>query len=383
MKQALWIINSSVVGLLLLSLTTLQLLRKNPPKISRIVPPTLEEKTQAKQPFPDTHWETIFKFDLFDTYIQNIPQPIQKDLVTPIPEIKEPEAPVIPEPKAPEFLPELALSIKGIIIAADETQNVIMIEDETKKESTYHIGDMYKDGQIIKISRNSVVFLRTNGQQEAFYLRKEDADLAMNGPTKWEYVVKKLDNNSWQIDPESFKSSVDSLGDFIDRLNLIGTAYQQGTALGIRLDKQDQNGLGELLGLQAGDIVTSINGISVAQAPNRVQIFDTVSLSKPGDTVVATINRRGRDVTNIYKIDYISKAKQVTISDNKDKPAEPDKTTNQPQPDLKMSKNQEREKQVREFSDRHENAQQKEAIAQVRKRLLENLRARLKAARTR
>ncbi len=375
MKQAIWVVNSSIVGLMILSLAVLQVLHEEPTQITKLS--NLEQRVidKKKTAFPDSHWEPIFKHDLFGTYISQAVKPVQKNLVTPLPEIQETPAPVIPEPKAPEFTPELTLSIKGIIVAADETQNVAMIEDESKKESVYHIGDMYKDGQIIKISRNSVVFLRSSGQQEAFYLRKEDADLAMDGPTKWEFILKKIDASTWQVDPESFKHEIDSLGSFLDRTGVIGTAYQQGNPIGVRIGDLAKDSLGGLLGLEKGDIIISINDVSMAQAPNRVAIFDKISATTAGDAIMVKLKRNDAEIAYTYKLAYISKAKKMLFGDNKSKDAA------KPEEDLKMSKLQEREKQNREFGERHNNNQQVEAIAQVRKRLLDNLRARLQGAR--
>lgn len=377
MKQALWIINSSIVFLLIFSLAILQILYQEPPIITKLAVPLGQGESKKKTLFPVSRWEPIYKKDLFETYAAQLPQPSQKNLVTPTPEIQEPEAQKPLEPKAPEFLPELVLSIKGIIIAADETQNVAMIEDEAKKEGVFHVGDMYKDGQVIKISRNSVVFLRASGQQEAFYLRKEDADLAMDGPTKWEFIVKKLDDSSWQIDPESFKHEIDSLGLFLDKMNILGTAYQQGNPLGIRIGSVEKGSLAELLGFKNNDIILSINNVSTAQAANRVAIFDKIATNKPGDVIIVKIKRSEGDVSHSYKLNYISKAKRILFGD--EKPKEDVK----PQEGLKMSPVQEREKQIRDFNARHENAQQQDAIAQIRKRLLENLRNRLQNGRNR
>ncbi len=376
MKQALWVVNSSIIGLFVLSMAMLQVLHKEPPHIAKLVI-TEQQLAKKKHVFPPAHWEPIFKHDLFGTYVPQASKVTPKSLVTNAPEPKESSPEPIPEAKKPEFVPELVLSIKGIIIAADETHNVAMIEDEAKKEGVYHIGDLYKDGQIIKISRNSVVFLRSSGQQESFYLRKEDADLAMDGPAKWEYIIKKTAETAWQVDPESFKREIDSLGAFIDRTSIIGTAYQQGNAVGLRVGELTPDSLGSLLGLKKGDILLSVNDLSVAQARNRVTIFDKVCASAVDDVIIVKLKREEAEVTHTYKLSYISKAKKMMFSDGKAK--------DEPKPDeaLKMSKMQERDKQAREFSERHENNGQQDAIAQIRKRLLENLRARLQGARAR
>lgn len=376
MKQAIWVVNISIVGFLVFSLAILQVLNQEPVQVTKLAHLEQQGIITKKPAFPDSHWEPIFKHDLFGTYVQQATQPVQKNLVTAPPEVPAPFPQAIPEPTTPEFVPALTLSIKGIIVASDEMQNVAMIEDETKKEAVYHVGDMYKDGQIIKISRNSVVFLRASGQQEAFYLRKEDADLAMDGPAKWEYIIKKLENSTWQVDPESFKHEIDSLGGFLNQVGVIGTAYQQGSAIGVRIGNLGKESLGSLLGFEEGDILISIDETSVDLAANRVAIFDKISASTAGSAIIVKLKRHDAEVSQTYKLAYIDKAKRMLFGDNKAK------DTAKPEEELKMSKLQEREKQQREFSERHENTQQRDAVAQIRKRLLDNLRTRLQGART-
>lgn len=105
MKQALWIVNSSVIGFFVIALATLQVLYQEPPQITHLSIPDRSNTGKKKQAFPEAHWEPIFKQDLFGTYTPRTAQPTQKNLVTPVPEMQDSPAQPIPEPKAPEFTP--------------------------------------------------------------------------------------------------------------------------------------------------------------------------------------------------------------------------------------------------------------------------------------
>jgi type II secretory pathway component PulC len=295
-------------------------------------------------------------------------------LVTPIPEPKQPTISLPPEPKKQDFIAALTITVKGIIIGDDEAKNVTMIEDETKKEGLYHLGDKIKDAQIIKIARNRIVFLRANGQQEIFFLRKDDPLLEPETDEKWNYIIKKTGDNSFEIDPFNFAHEVESLGNFIERISVIGTASQNGSPVGVRIGELEKDELGTRLGLEKNDIIVSINQFATADLKNRLSLYDKITAMNLNDSITAKVNRSGKDVILNYKLSTISKAKKRTFT------AEP---APKQQP-LKMSNNQEREKNVREFENRHgETRNQQEAIAAIRQRLMQNLRTRLQDTRTR
>ena len=152
-----------------------------------------------------------------------------------------------------------------------------MIADETNKEGMYHLGEKIKDAQIIKIANNRVVLLRANGQQEVFYLRKEDLVDEQSVTDKWKYIVKRVDDQTFDIDPVSFSKEVNTLGSFIEHTSVIGTAYAAGKPIGIRIGKLQPQDTGTFLGLMENDIITSINDMAVTNAQNRLSVFDTIT----------------------------------------------------------------------------------------------------------
>ncbi|MBY0353083.1 hypothetical protein K2W90_01845 [Candidatus Babeliales bacterium] len=381
MKQQLWILNSSLLATFFAILVIAKLLKVEPPRV-RMRRSFAEKIEKKKETLPASSWEKIYQNDVFKTYVAKEFKPEKVSLVTPIPEPTSPEVKPAPEPKKQEFIDALNITLKGIIISSDELKSVVMIEDETQKEGLYHLGDKVKDAQIIKISRNRVVLLRANGQQEVFFLRKDDPELELDaqGMDKWQYVVKKIDDTTYHVDPHNFKQAIDSLGNFIERASIVGTAYQKNVPIGIRVGALEKDELGHALGLQSYDIVLAINDMNTADVKNRIKIYDTITAMKLNSEFTVKLKRKEEDLVYTYKLSTISKAKKKIFTGKK--PDEEGKKKEEAEK-LKMSKTQERENLIREFRKRHPQNDQRSAIAKIRQRLLENLRERLKNTRTR
>ena len=374
MKQQLWVVNSSLIMLFLIACAISNMLRFETPSIRiRTIMPQVSEK--KKETTIIRNWEKIYKNDLFKTFTPVIKEAQQKSLVTSVPEPQQPSVSAPPVPTKQDFIPALSIIVKGIIIGNDDTKNVVMIEDETKKEGLYHLGDKIKDAQIIKIARNRIVFLRANGQQEIFFLRKDDPLLEPETDEKWNYIIKKVSENNYEIDPFNFAHEVEGLGNFMERISLIGTTFQKGIPAGIRIGELEKDDLGARLGLEKNDIIIALNNYTMAEQKNRLNAYDAISAMNLNDIITAKLQRAGKEITLTYKLNAINKAKKRTF------PTEPA----QKQQPLNTSALQEREKNIREFENRHGATQenQQEAVAAIRQRLLQNLRTRLQDTRTR
>lgn len=393
MKQQLWIVNSSLLGIFLVACALLKFFEVRPP-IRRPQKINLPDIGKKKEPISIATLESIYKNDVFGSYAPQTgpvspipPQVIQQPRTTPLPEPRTAQTTSPPEAKKQEFIDPLNLSLKGIVISSDEMKNVAMIADETQKESLYHLGDKIKDAQIIKIVRNRVVFLRANGQQELFFLRKEDNPLSVPFEERWKMIVKQINQASYEIDAEQFIKEVDSVGTFIDSLPLIGTAYQSGNPIGIRVGIIDKQSIGAQLGLQSFDIIVSLNDLITAEPKNRLSAYDQLCASKVGDVITAKIKREQEEINFSYKL--ASLGQQRSTSDIKSPTEQASGQTAQSQssptvtPPGRMNTIQERAAAQRQFKTRHPNPQRQETMMEIRKRLLDNLRARMQNARVR
>ena len=97
MKQPLWILTSTLLLVLIISIGLSVLLKQEPPKQRKKGLHTEEIEDEKKETVINN--ENIYKYDIFDTYVSKEKGPTKKSLLSPIPELQIPN---IPKPKQPE-----------------------------------------------------------------------------------------------------------------------------------------------------------------------------------------------------------------------------------------------------------------------------------------
>ncbi len=366
MRQQVWILNSSLSLIFLTILIISSLLQQAPPRLK--IKATIKiDDIQKKKPIPFINIDKILKNDLFDTFIESLPsQPIKKSLITPIPPVPMATITPPPVPKKQEFVNPLPIKLKGIAQSSDELKSIAMIEDETQKEGLYHLGEKIKDAQLIKLSRNKIVLLRANGQQEILSLRPDVDFLGQIPPSpqeKWKYAIKKINDFNFEIDPKELKKDIPSLGELVEELSL-GTAFENNNPLGMKIGKVDPNEIGFVIGLRQNDIITSINNISAINVKDRIKIYDKLSNAKKGDNIQVALKRNSMDSIINYKFKKLEKPKKLTFVSPADQ-------------GLPGSKEQKHAQSVKDFRRNHNvNARRNQTVADIRKRLLDKLRMR-------
>ncbi len=373
MKQSLWLLNSSLLVIFITTLVlNIYLLEKKRVLLKKqlIEKKRPEEKEIQQKPLDI---EKIYTQDLFDTYVATPKiKPTKKDLITPIPEYEPHQIAIPPEPAKPTFIDSLNLKLSGIISSLNEEKSIALILDETNKESIYRLGNLFKDGQIIKISKNRVIVLRANGQQEIYLLREENATRRTT-PNFWEYTIKKIDNINFIVDPDAFIKRVKSLGQALEKYSLI-PAYENGKLIGLKIGNSCDSEIVNITGLKKGDIFTNICDIKTTQDKNRIKIFDKITKSKIGNTIKLVLKRNNNLITINYKLEKIEKPiKKIFLS-----PAEPESEEQAPSTSemLKQSKEQERAKQIKKFEKQHRTPKQEDIITDIKKRILQSMNAR-------
>jgi len=299
MRYPLWAVNSLLFFLVLFALIFIWFTQE---KISRrgIIEPR-EYRVAVVTGASKINITKIYEHDLFDTYRELPKPPPPQPLEPPRPPTRQP-ARITPKEK-PSFLEPLAITLKGIIIVSqDDARNLATIADnKTEQEAVYKIGDSIEDAQLIRIFRNKVVFVRSNGQQEILYLRERDAktDPAYALLGSWENVIEKKSDAEFSVDPRLFAERVLNLAQFIDIMDLT-TAYKRGKSIGCRVGAIVENSLGAALGLHSGDIILAINTIPVTDSENRYAIYKAVIVAKLDDIIKVRILRMGQAVEISY-----------------------------------------------------------------------------------
>lgn len=329
MRHPFWIINSSLLILFAVCLGFVFLSKPIIPK-----PKKLKSKS-----FAPTHHVAainiaqIYENDLFDTYRQQISPPEQPDYAKPIPHPPGPTTVEIPEEPKQPFLPPLEITLKGVMLLNDESNNIAIIADnKTKKDENYKVGDSLEDAQVIRILQNKVVLIRSNGQQETLFLNEKAAntDPALIEDTEdWEHVMKKIGDSNFLIDPLAFTELVPSLAHFIDMFDLT-TVYKEGKSIGCRIGKIAHNSLGAAMGLESYSIINKIAGIPARTTNERLSIYNKLIDLKIGDTFEAEITHEEQPLTLTFKLHDLGGS---SLNSNKDEDEEENGILRGPSPE--------------------------------------------------
>ncbi|MEX0940321.1 MAG: type II secretion system protein N [Candidatus Babeliales bacterium] len=304
MKHPFWLANSTLLILLIFIIFFIVFSRPTiPPRIS--FEPT--EVRPPKKEISKIDVSKIYTNDLFNTYKQPLVPPKEPDLIKPMPQPPSPKFPTMPIAAPPKFLEPLKINLRGIIVATNEHMNIAIIEDvKEKKAKNYKVGETIEDGQLIRILKNKIILIRSNGQQETLYVSKHDAQIEqlLMPQDNWGSIIKKISANQFEINKDLFIERVRTLAQIIDMLNLT-TVYSQGKSIGCRIGKLEKNSLGQALGLMQGDIIQKINDIPATNTPSRFEIYKIILKLNHNDTIVVELLRKNMPITMRYTLKKI------------------------------------------------------------------------------
>ncbi len=307
MKHPFWLLNDALLVLLCI---TLGFILFSVPTIPKRV--SLKPDSEVKPPKKDVSGldlSKIYMNDLFGTYQQpSTPTaPVEQKMAIPEPPMPQPVR--VPIASPPKFLEPLQITLKGIVTLNNETENIAIIQDaKSSTTKNYMIGDKIEDAQLIRILRNKIILIRSNGQQETLYVNQYDAELDQQllAPNDWSSVVQKIGENAYAVDPMSFVRHIPNLSQCIDALNLI-TVYKQGKSIGCRVGALQPKSIGIALGLQQGDIITSINGIPSTTTDSRFDIYQKIIAMNVGDVITLIFTRNNQEIMLHYTLQSIEK----------------------------------------------------------------------------
>lgn len=299
----IWIINSSLLALVVCASFFVPFSRVKTQRPVSIEPES-SPRTKKKQEF-DINIKKIYENDLFGTYRKEAPvyqEPVyQLELPPPPPD----HVPVVPKKPEPAFVEPLDITLKGIIIVADndEKNRIIITDNKTGRERTFKVGESIDDAQLIRIFNNKIILLRANGQQEVVYLRHQDAtkDPAYAMLSGWQDIIQPTGPSNFTINVTLFGKRIQSLAQLIDLLNL-STAYKGGVSVGCRIGEIKQESLGIGLGFQTGDIITRINGIDATTTEERLKIYREIMELGVNAPIMVEFTRRGMPGSYTYNL---------------------------------------------------------------------------------
>lgn len=317
MKQPLWILNSALLFVLLICLSFIFFYSPKFPKKQSLKPIAAARDTRQKVSSIDR--SKIYLNDLFNTYQPPVVHPKEPELVKALPTPPQPSLPPAPQPPTPKFLEPLSITLTGIFYLDDETKSsAFLMDNKSKVEKKYHVGDEIADAQILKIHSNRVILIRSNGQQETLFLKKADVDQHVSPWFKksWSHIIRKKGPLHYAVDKKKFVQEVPSLAQLVDLLDLT-TVYKQGIPVGCKIGRVDDNSLVQSLGLSTGDIIQTINNTPAATTDNRLEIYKQITTSQDQPITIKLL-RKGQQVVLTISVEQFQETSVPLFGHEKD-----------------------------------------------------------------
>lgn len=179
-------------------------------------------------------------------------------------------APVSAVIDAPET--RLSLTLKGIIALSAGTDGRALIAEGSAAEKIYQVGDSLSGGAILHEVLADKVILKRGGRFETLTLPRDRADVstpsqARRSPT----AGRSVGTMSRQL--RTLRDDVASNPQKAFGLIQAQPVMEGGKMKGYRVSPGKERRLFQGTGLRAGDVVTSVNGISVADPAQMATLF--------------------------------------------------------------------------------------------------------------
>ncbi len=179
----------------------------------------------------------------------------------------------------------LNLKLKGTYAAENQSHSNSIIEDNRGKQAVYFIDDKLKvSGRVflrqVYLDR---VILETNGRKEVLRLKDE---LPQMNKAKGKNLTNRKENRNRIEDKRKNRQISQSLNKYRkqlldDPLSLVGLVNYQpkmvnGEMIGIIISPGKDKRLFTQLGLRSRDVITSINGVSLSNPQNALQLMSDI-----------------------------------------------------------------------------------------------------------
>ena len=200
---------------------------------------------------------------------------------------------------------DMKLKLLGTTIGSNGQAYSAAIEDQKTREVVlYRHGDKIQNAVVESILREKVV-LNKNGQYEVLIQEepgvtrsgspgaaRADAGAAVRPPPA--EPVQQV-----AVSQEQAEQAMENLGDLLNQATF-RPHVEDGKPAGISITGIKPNAIFRKLRLRNGDIITGVNGQTIASVDDAMKVFGTLSTEGP---VQVKVKRRGQEETLEYKIE--------------------------------------------------------------------------------
>jgi len=205
------------------------------------------------------------------------------------------DVPPPPTGAALDALPDakVSLSLKGTVSASFADDSFAIIEDNKKEEKVYKIGDLVQAGTTLHEIHRDLVVLNQNGVLSKLKLPKDfpQSTPSVRRASPASNRAARSSNRSIQ---NIVSQNVSKLADVIRPTPYFVGGQQQGYRVYPGRDRKQF----AALGLRPGDLIKDIDGASLTDPKQAMQIFQNLGSA---EQVSVTVERNGQPQTLILK----------------------------------------------------------------------------------
>jgi type II secretion system protein C len=200
---------------------------------------------------------------------------------------------------------QLKVKLLGTMVADPQQYSSALIADESTPDlpSSYSIGDMIQDREVVSIANTQVGLKGPDGKIE--YLLLEGGELtptvaATDGePTAEGEGVDQIGENKFSVSKDVFDKYINDL----EGISRMGRALlhrgPDGEFDGYRLSAIRRNTLADQLGIKNGDIIHAVNGQSLNSVQSAMNAYNTL---RTDSSFCFEISRRGSPTELCYEV---------------------------------------------------------------------------------
>lgn len=218
-----------------------------------------------------------------------------------------PAAAVAAEPEITEEELEatrLPLKLLGTVAATDQGAAYAAVDDQqNRKQIVVRVNDRLLDkATVLRIERRRIV-LQNGANREELALDEDDAPIAARRPspspvsavatppggTDLRDRIRRLSESSFQVDREQVEETMRNPAELFSEARIL-PKYDNGQMTGVQLSSIKPGSLFEEIGIQNGDTVTQVNGITISSPQDSAALLKELT-----ESTDFTVNVQGAD----------------------------------------------------------------------------------------
>jgi general secretion pathway protein C len=197
----------------------------------------------------------------------------------------------------------LKLKLWGTVAGPDGQAYAVIEDQKNREQQLLRPGDPVQNAVVKMVLRHRVV-LTVDGRDEVLVMEEPGVTRAAAGPPTAEAAPPPQMGavepaQQVTVPQDQVAQAIENIGDLLNQATF-RPHLEDGRPAGISITGIKPNAIFRRLRLRNGDVITGVNGQTIASVEDAMGVFGTLSTDGP---IQVNIKRRGREETLEYKIE--------------------------------------------------------------------------------